>query len=44
MPLKLIAEHAGFASEESLRRHFRLHVATSPSAYRRQFSAAAPRS
>jgi AraC family transcriptional activator FtrA len=33
-----IAARAGFGSEESLRRHFRLVTGTSPSAYRRQFS------
>jgi len=36
-PLSRIAELAGFGSEESLRRHFRRIVATSPGAYRRRF-------
>lgn len=37
IPLIQIAELAGFGSEESLRRHFRRLVATSPGAYRRRF-------
>ena len=37
-PLPRVAELAGFGSEESLRRHFRRIVGTSPVAYRRQFS------
>jgi AraC family transcriptional activator FtrA len=37
-PLAQVAEQAGFGSEESLRRHFRRIVATSPGAYRRSFS------
>lgn len=37
-PLPRVAELAGFGSEESLRRHFRRIVGTSPAAYRRQFS------
>ena len=36
--LKKVAEMAGFGSEESLRRHFRRLVATSPSAYRHRFA------
>jgi len=39
MPLAQVAERAGFGSEESLRRHFRLQVGTSPGAYRKRFSA-----
>ncbi|MFZ6645322.1 transcriptional regulator FtrA [Undibacterium sp. TJN25] len=39
-PLQQVAELAGFGSEESLRRHFRRIVKTSPSAYRSQFSGA----
>lgn len=35
--LSRIAELAGFGSEESLRRHFKRIVGTSPIAYRRQF-------
>ena len=35
--LPRVAELAGFGSEESLRRHFRRIVGTSPVAYRRQF-------
>ncbi|MES2931971.1 MAG: transcriptional regulator FtrA [Pseudomonadota bacterium] len=38
IPLVQVAELAGFGSEESLRRHFRRLVATSPGAYRRRFS------
>ena len=38
MPLAQVAERAGFGSEESLRRHFRLQVGTSPGAYRKRFS------
>lgn len=37
-PLAQVAELAGFGSEESLRRHFRRLVATSPGAYRQRFS------
>lgn len=37
VPLALIAERAGFASEESLRHHFRRLAATTPGAYRRRF-------
>jgi AraC family transcriptional activator FtrA len=40
IPLAQVAERAGFGSEESLRHHFRRLAATSPGAYRRQFSAA----
>lgn len=39
-PLAQVAELAGFGSDESLRRHFRRIVATSPGAYRRRFCAA----
>jgi AraC family transcriptional activator FtrA len=38
MPLALVAEKAGFGSEESLRHHFRRLACTTPAAYRRQFS------
>ncbi|MDB5908739.1 MAG: transcriptional regulator [Massilia sp.] len=38
IPLAEVAERAGFRSEESLRHHFRRLAATSPGAYRRQFS------
>ncbi|MES2899709.1 MAG: transcriptional regulator FtrA [Pseudomonadota bacterium] len=41
LPLALVAERAGFGSEESLRHHFRRLAATTPGAYRRQFSAVA---
>jgi len=37
-PLGQVAERVGFNSIESFRRHFRLIVGTSPSAYRAQFS------
>jgi AraC family transcriptional regulator, transcriptional activator FtrA len=37
MPLGAIVMATGFGSEESLRKHFRRLVQTSPSAYRRQF-------
>ena len=40
MPLAQMAERAGFGSEESLRHHFRRLTATTPGAYRRQFSEA----
>ena len=40
IPLAQMAEKAGFGSEESLRRHFRRLTATTPAAYRRQFSQA----
>lgn len=36
-PLAQVAELAGFGSEESLRRHFRRLVSTSPGAYRQRF-------
>jgi AraC family transcriptional activator FtrA len=36
-PLAQVAELAGFGSEESLRRHFRRFVSTSPLAYRQRF-------
>jgi len=38
LPLAQVAERAGFGSEESLRHHFRRLAATTPGAYRRQFS------
>lgn len=38
LPLAQVAERAGFASEESLRHHFRRLAATTPGAYRRQFA------
>ncbi|AZP10672.1 transcriptional regulator FtrA [Undibacterium parvum] len=38
--LSKVAELAGFGSEESFRRHFRRHVASSPAAYRRRFAGA----
>jgi len=37
-PLAQVAELAGFGSEESMRRHFRRIVQTSPGAYRQQFA------
>jgi AraC family transcriptional activator FtrA len=37
-PLAQVAELAGFGSEESLRRHFRRIVSTSPAAYRQRFA------
>ena len=37
IPMVQIAELAGFGSQESLRRHFRRLVATSPGAYRKRF-------
>ena len=37
LPIGRIAELAGFGSEESMRRHFRRIVLTSPSAYREKF-------
>ncbi len=40
LPLARIAQQAGFGSEESLRHHFRRLTATTPGAYRRQFSSA----
>ncbi|MDQ1920818.1 transcriptional regulator FtrA [Massilia pseudoviolaceinigra] len=38
LPLAQVAERAGFASEASLRHHFRRLAATTPGAYRRQFA------
>ena len=40
-PLAHVSSLAGFGSEESFRRHFRLATGVSPLAYRRQFGAAA---
>ncbi|HEX8613265.1 MAG TPA: transcriptional regulator FtrA [Telluria sp.] len=40
LPLAQVAERAGFASEASLRHHFRRLAATTPGAYRRQFARA----
>ena len=40
-PLAHVSSLAGFGSEESFRRHFRLATGVSPTAYRRQFGAAA---
>jgi AraC family transcriptional regulator, transcriptional activator FtrA len=40
MPMASVGERAGFASEESFRRHFRRIAGVSPSAYRRQFARA----
>ncbi|HEY0064312.1 MAG TPA: transcriptional regulator FtrA [Telluria sp.] len=37
LPLALLAQRAGFGSEESLRHHFRRVTSTSPGAYRRRF-------
>ena len=37
LPLSLVAQRAGFGSDESLRRHFRRLAATTPAAYRRRF-------
>ncbi|TDY43809.1 helix-turn-helix protein [Paraburkholderia rhizosphaerae] len=39
VPIARIVELAGFGSEESLRRHFRLVARTSPAAYRKRFGA-----
>ena len=39
-PMTHVSSHAGFGSEESFRRHFRLATGVSPMAYRRQFGAA----
>ncbi|MDP9108120.1 MAG: helix-turn-helix domain-containing protein, partial [Pseudomonadota bacterium] len=41
LPLAQVAERAGFRSDESFRRHFRTHLATSPGAYRKRFAASA---
>ena len=38
-PFAQVAEPVGFSSEESLRRHFRRLVSTSPGAYRKGFAA-----
>ncbi|MFP5390188.1 MAG: transcriptional regulator FtrA [Gammaproteobacteria bacterium] len=43
LPMAQVAERAGFASEESLRHHFRRLAATTPGAYRRRFAADASR-
>ncbi len=40
-PLSQVSTLAGFGSDESFRRHFRLATGVSPQAYRRQFGAAA---
>ena len=40
-PLGQVAALAGFGSDESFRRHFRLAAGVSPTAYRKQFGAAA---
>ena len=40
-PLAQVASLAGFGSDESFRRHFRLATGVSPMAYRRQFGVAA---
>ena len=40
-PLAHVSSLAGFGSEESFRRHFRLATGVSPMAYRRQFGVAA---
>lgn len=37
LSIALVAQRAGFGSEESMRRHFRRIVMTSPAAYRQQF-------
>jgi len=39
----IIAERAGFGSEESMRRHFRRIAMTSPAAYRQQFGRGNPK-
>ncbi|TAM51186.1 MAG: transcriptional regulator FtrA [Paraburkholderia sp.] len=39
----IIAERAGFGSEESMRRHFRRIAMTSPAAYRQQFARGNPK-
>lgn len=41
-PLGRVATLAGFGSDESFRRHFRLATGVSPLAYRKQFGAGAP--
>lgn len=40
VPLVQVAERSGFGSEESLRRHFRRLLGTSPGAYRKAFAPA----
>jgi AraC family transcriptional activator FtrA len=40
LSIGVIAERAGFGSEESMRRHFRRIAMTSPAAYRQQFARA----
>jgi len=40
-PLTQVAQLAGFGSDESFRRHFRIATGVSPQAYRRQFGVAA---
>ncbi|QYF95577.1 transcriptional regulator FtrA [Massilia sp. PAMC28688] len=42
LPLPRVAQLAGFGSEESLRRHFRNLLHTSPGAYRKRFAAPPP--
>lgn len=42
LPIGRVAELAGFGSEESMRRHFRRIVQTSPVAYREKFGRGAP--
>lgn len=37
LSIAIVAQRAGFGSEESMRRHFRRIVMTSPAAYRQQF-------
>jgi AraC family transcriptional activator FtrA len=37
VPIGRVCERAGFGSEESFRRHFRLRVGVSPAAYQRRF-------
>lgn len=41
IPVAQIGERAGFGSQESFRRHFRLRVGASPGAYQRRFLHAA---
>ena len=43
LPVEHVADRAGFGSAVNLREHFRRHVATTPTAYRRAFSGRAPR-
>ena len=42
LPLAVVAQRAGFGSEETMRHHFRRLASTTPGAYRRQFTAANP--